>query len=259
MIASSPSLCTPCVPKFIVGQQVQAQYSEESMTWRLATVHGVSNSFLSLQFSGWDDVVEIPLDRIRDVPERKVAPAIPPGFSSIVSRGSAVLSPLSIPSLNFSKSSKSPISPPRKTYSSPRSPLRLRSNTSPTPASRGQVLKANGFTKRKPQSEHLMKLTSLKNAAVLKEDFLLAAKLKKQIDKIKELESQKASAVAKEDFLLAIKFKKEIAALMTAQSEPCEMETKQEEQADPNNGYPNNGLSEPHFSLFASPKPIHAF
>merc|ERR1712018_393154 len=105
-------------------------------------------------------------------------------------------------------------------YSSPRSPLRLRSSARPTPISRGRVLKANGFTKRKPQSENLMKLTSLKNAAVSKEDFLLAAQLKKQIEKVNELETQKASAVAKEDFLLAMKLKEEIAALMTAQSDP---------------------------------------
>jgi len=97
----------------------------------------------------------------------------------------------------------------------------------------------------------LIRLTSQKKDAVLKEDFLLAAKLKKQIDTIKELESQKASAVAKEDFLLAIKLKKDIAALMTAQSEP-EMETKQDQV--------ENRFSEPHFSLFASPvKPIRAF
>merc|ERR1712076_157743 len=134
MTTSSSNLCTPCVPKFILGQQVQAQYSEGSTTWRFATVHGVYNSFLSLQFSGWDDVVDIPLDRIRDVPERKVSLAIPPGFGSIISRGAAVLSPLSIPPLNTSKSPKSPISPPRKAYSSPRSPLRMRSTTSPTPA-----------------------------------------------------------------------------------------------------------------------------
>jgi len=190
---------------FVVGQQVEAQYNVGS-SWRLATVCSSVQSVVTLQFVGWDDVKEIPLERIRHVPEYKSTQSvdIPPGFS-FISRGSAV-------GLSSPKRRPSAIAPRLSPVTSPRlsSPKRLPSATSPTPSSK--------YYKPKIKSDNLIYLERLKQQAIQQEDYLLAAKLKVQIQKIAELEIQKDIAARKEDFLLAMEIKEQIINLTTIQS-----------------------------------------
>jgi len=186
------------VAKFHVGQQVQAQY-KAGTTWRMANVVRVRASGLTLQFVGWNDVADIPFERIRRKPiTAEISNAdIPPGFSSLFSRGAAVATG----------------------PSSPRMSYRMRSVTlSPKSAKRRQP---NKF-----RSEVLVQLERLKQAAITKEDYLLANSLKEKMEKVDELEMKKAAAVRTEDFLLAMDIKKQITQL-TASTPVCQ-ETNQE-------------------------------
>merc|ERR1712224_123008 len=63
-------------------------------------------------------------------------------------------------------------------------------------------------------SKAIKQLQVLKQTAVINEDFLAAANLKKQIEKVTILEREKIAAVNKEDFLLAMDIKKQIDELV---------------------------------------------
>merc|ERR1712224_528427 len=94
--------------------------------------------------------------------------------------------------------------------SSPRMSYRMRSlslSLSPQSAPRPHRRKA------KFQSEILTRLDRLKQAAIVKEDFLLANSLKEKMEKVNDLERKKAAAVRTEDFLLAMDIKKQITQL----------------------------------------------
>lgn len=76
----------------------------------------------------------------------------------------------------------------------------------------------------------MMELERLKQAAIAKENYLVANELKQLMEKLNNLERKKAAAVRKEDFLLALEIKKEITDLL-ATTPPCDSigaETKQE-------------------------------
>jgi len=200
------------VSKFQVGQQVQAQY-KSGTTWRLANVVRVRASGLTLQFMGWNDVADIPFERIRHNRKSKMAEKndIPPGFSSLFSRGAAVATGPSSPRFRMRSPALSPKSIRRKP--------------------------------NKVQSEVLVRLERLKQAAIAKEDFLLANSLKEKMKKVNDLEIKKAAAVRTEDFLLAMEIKKQITQLTA--STPIGQETKQE------CGEPDEELDT--FSLFETP------
>ena len=66
-----------------------------------------------------------------------------------------------------------------------------------------------------------MELERLKQAAIAKENYLVANELKQQMEKLNNLERKKAAAVRKEDFLLALEIKKEITDLLT-KTTPCD-------------------------------------
>jgi len=245
---SDVSISEPKVAKFQVGQQVQAQY-KVGTTWRLANVIRVHASGLTLQFLGWNDVAEIPFERIRRKPITDNA-NIPPGFNNIP-RGFKNIPPgfknsppgfknsppgfknsppgfkSSPPGFNntppgfstlFSRGAAVATGP-----SSPRMSYRMRSlSLSPQSATRPAIRKA------KFQSEVLNRLDRMKQAAIAKEDFLLANSLKEKMEKVNDLERKKAVAVRTEDFLLAMDIKKQINQLTA--STPISQETKQEHE-----------------------------
>jgi len=192
----------PAKPKFQIGQQVQAQFRAGG-TWRLANVLEVKGYIATLQFIGWTDAVDIPFERIKDTLEeinpillptnQKSAESahIPPGFGSLISRGAAVARP--------------PNSPPR-IPASPRIP-----HLSPKPVTRRTIARKS----QKFESDNMMQLERLKQAAIAKENYLLANELKQRMEKVNNLERKKAVAVREEDFLLAMGIKKEITNLLT--------------------------------------------
>lgn len=218
-------------PKFKIGQQVQAQYTVGA-TWRLANVLAVQSYTATLQFFGWSDSVDVPFERIKDVQAAstpmllpsslKLSPGsarVPPGFGSLISRGAAVGRPASRP--------KSPrIGSPRIPRLSPKSMRKKIIRSSPP----------------KFESENMMELERLKQAAIAKENYLVANELKQQMEKLNNLERKKAAAVRKEDFLLALEIKKEITDLLTKTTpcDPTEAETKEDRCDGP-------------FSLFEKP------
>lgn len=221
-------------PKFKIGQQVQAQYTVGA-TWRLANVLAVQSYTATLQFFGWSDSVDVPFERIKDVQaastpmllpsSSKLSPGsacVPPGFGSLISRGAAVARPASRPN--------SPrIGSPRIPRLSPKSMRKKIIRSSPP----------------KFESENMMELERLKQAAIAKENYLVANELKQQMEKLNNLERKKAAAVRKEDFLLALEIKKEITDLLT-KTTPCgptEAETKEE----------CGGRCDGPFSLFEKP------
>lgn len=143
---------------FAVGQRVRAKFLPSSTKWSDATIHHIRGSAMTLQFDGFTDMVQIPLNRVRhhaNQPNERLAimcPSTPPPG----------------------------IPPP------PRSPS--------------------------SQSD-IGELQRLKQAAVSREDFLVAAQIKHRIEtvtKIAELERRKQQAVCEEDFLLAMDLKKQI-------------------------------------------------
>merc|ERR1712032_688728 len=170
---------------------------------------------------------------------------IPPGFGSLFSRGAAVATGPSSPRMSFRM--RSPALSPQSGPSSPRMPFRMRSATlspqpgpsSPRMSYRMRSAALSPHRKPKLRSEVLVQLDQLKQAAIAKEDFLLANSLKEKMDKLNELEIKKAAAVRTEDFLLAMDIKKQINEL-TVSTLTCQ-ETKQECE-DLNN-----------FSLFENP------
>merc|ERR1711881_590837 len=175
---------------FVVGQRVQAQYHAGS-TWRSAIVSSVQPSSLALQFDGWKDVNYIPIERVRHV--RDEDKTSKPTLQAFVSRGSAVLS-------NSPKSSRNK----KKTISKPtRKPTTSRPTRKPITSKPATV-----------NSKAIKQLQVLKQTAVINEDFLAAANLKKQIEKVTILEREKIAAVNKEDFLLAMDIKKQIDELV---------------------------------------------
>jgi len=95
------------------------------------------------------------------------------------------------------------------------------------------------------ESENMMELERLKQAAIAKENYLLANELKQRMEKMNNLERKKAAAVRKEDFLLALEIKKEITDLLTKATScgPTEAETKEE----------CGGRCDGPFSLFEKP------
>jgi len=207
-------------PKFYVGQQVEAQY-RVGANWRLANVLQINASSFTLHFLGFDDSVDIPVDRIRHrrVSEPVTKNDIPPGFSSFISRGAAVATAASHPS------------PSASARKSPNSVLRKRPTS---------------------QSDNLKHLEGLKRAAIMSEDFLLANELKQRIQKVSDLELEKTAAVRKEDFLRAMNIKKQIDELTNAPSIKQEIETKQEDRVM------SGGLNA--FSFFTKPaKPIRVY
>merc|ERR1711990_685555 len=146
--------------KFVVGQRVQAQYRVGS-TWRSAIVSSVQPSSLALQFDGWQDVHYIPIERVRHVRDEDNTSnnTSKPTLQAFVSRGSAVLSN----SPKSSRNKKKPISKP--TTSRPtRKPITSKPAT--------------------VNSKAIKQLQVLKQTAVINEDFLAAANLKKQIEKV---------------------------------------------------------------------------
>jgi len=198
---------------------VQAQYAVGG-TWRLANVLRVQPSYLTLQFLGWSDLVDVPFGRIR----KHVKPAvdkleldIPPGFFSFVSRGAAVAAPSS-PSRKVGVR-KVVVMPP----SSPTRKPALRQILTPKSSPRKVV------SNRTNKSDNLINLERLKQAAVLEENFLLANELKQQVEKLNYLEIKKADAVRNEDFLAAMDIKKQISQLINGSSSlsTSDSETKQ--------------------------------
>lgn len=203
-------------PKFYVGQQVEAQY-RVGANWRLANVLQMNACSFTLHFLGFDDSVDIPVDRIRHrrVSEALTKSDIPPGFGSFISRGAAVAatgSP-SLPSASVRKSPNSvflrkrPISPSKRSIS---------------PSKRTTS-----------QSDNLRHLEGLKRAAIMREDFLLANELKQRIKKVGDLELEKTAAVREEDFLRAMNIKTQIDELTNAPTSSAikqEVETKQQDR-----------------------------
>ena len=222
------------IPKFQVGQQVEAQFQVGS-TWKLANVLRVQACSLSLQFTGWSDSVDVPFARIRQHTTQHTPAVnnlkldIPPGFSSFVSRGAAVATPSS-PPMNAAVR-KRRVTPP----SSPRN-LTLRRVLTPKPSPPRNFALCKAVSKRASKSSNLIHLERLKQAAVLNEDFLLANELKQHIEKLNDLELKKADAVRKEDFLVAMDIKKQISQLInnnsSSASVSAESETKQQEFDD---------------------------
>merc|ERR1712110_1121630 len=70
------------------------------------------------------------------------------------------------------------------------------------------------------ESDNMMQLERLKQAAIAKENYLLANELKQRMEKVNNLERKKAAAVREEDFLLAMEIKKEITNLLTMAPPP---------------------------------------
>lgn len=223
-------------PKFKIGQQVQAQYNVGA-TWRLANVLAVESNTATLQFIGWSDSVDVPFERIKDVqasnspmlapsslkflPSSLKLPAsacAPPGFGSMISRGAAVARPASRP--NSPRVSTSRVASPRGA-----SPRIMRMSS---PKSMRRKIIRNSTPKF--ESENMMELERLKQAAIAKENYLLANELKQRMEKLNNLERKKAVAVRQEDFLGALEIKKQIDDLLTMGT-PCDpigAETKQE-------------------------------
>lgn len=168
---------------FFVGQQVQAQYNIGA-TWRLANVCCVKRSCVSLRFNGWQDVNDIPLDRVRHVPQMQADRRPASRLSAFISRGAAVTSP----------QQHKPNARIMRTQSSSKS----------------------GVPRKPRPSAAVQQLQALKQAAVAQENFLMAADLKQQIQKVVELEVKKTAAVNKEDFLAAMQIKKQIEELTQA-------------------------------------------
>jgi len=218
--ASKKDVSNSTEPKFKIGQQVQAQYNVGA-TWRLANVLAVQSYTATLQFVGWTDTVDVPFERIKDtqaassemfLPSSVKLSAgstdIPPGFGSLISRGAAVARPALL--------SNSPRT------ASPRIP-----RLSPKSVMPKKIIRNSP----KFESENMMQLERLKQAAIAKENYLLANELKQRMEKMNNLERKKAAAVRKEDFLLALEIKKEITDLLTMTPPPCNpvgAETKQE-------------------------------
>lgn len=153
---------------FAVGQRVRAKFLVNSAKWSDATIHHIRGSAMTLQFDGFDDMVQIPLRRVRHRPKQ------PNEHLTIVC----------------------PHTPPPQTPPPPRSPT--------------------------SQSD-IQELQRLKQAAVSREDFIVAAQIKQRIEtvtKIAELERRKQQAVCDEDFLLAMDLKKEINDLGSTQPPP---------------------------------------
>jgi hypothetical protein len=143
---------------FAVGQKVRAKFLASSTKWSDATIHHIRGSAMTLQFDGFTDMVQIPLNRVRHRAKQ-------------ANEHLAIVCPNTPP----------PHSPPP-----PRSPS--------------------------SQSD-IGELQRLKQAAVSREDFLVAAQIKQRIEtvtKIAELERRKQQAVCDEDFLLAMDLKKQI-------------------------------------------------
>lgn len=223
----TPSFCTPRTPKFQVGQLVQAQYTVGT-AWRLANVCCVNTSSLTLQFWGYNDTTDVPLERIRQKSDHKPV-TTPLGFGSVISRGAAVWS---------SSPRSSPRSPTRSSPQSPRSPPPAR-------------LALRLSEVRKYQSDNLKRLEQLKQDAITKEDFLLADKLKQHMNKLNELESKKSVAVQKEDFLLAMDIKKQIDQILTDVPSSISISGEKETKQECDDRFYIRSVN--HFSLFDKP------
>jgi len=150
---------------FAVGQNVQARYLPNSTKWSDATIRRIRGSALTLQFIGFDDVFEVPLQRVRH--PRNAGP-------------------------NYSHT--------------PVSPCPLTAPPSPSLLS------------------DLKQLECLKQAAVAREDFIVAEQIKQRIAKVKkitELQNQKQAAVHEENFMLAMQLKQQIDELENNDAAPA--------------------------------------
>merc|ERR1712110_773776 len=125
-----------------------------------------------------------------------------PTLQAFVSRGSAVLSN----SPKSSRNKKKPTSKPTISKPTTSKPTRKPTTSRPT---RKPIT-----SKPATDSKAIKQLQVLKQTAVINEDFLAAANLKKQIEKVTILEREKIAAVNKEDFLLAMDIKKQIDELV---------------------------------------------
>lgn len=215
-----------------VGQVVEAQHTGDE-EWKAATVRRIRGAKLTLQFAGSDDFVDVPRTRIRDPddPDKEAAvmasdsfvcqEVMPPPTSvvKVCMHGAACVKygctfahppgrPADCPDGENCTEVKCVLHHPRTRplaqYKVPVVPLMNPEPATPRPA---------------VMSPELEELHAKKVAAIGREDYMQAQKIKLQmlqLVKLEKLARQKQAAVQNEDYLLAMELKRK---LQEAQSE----------------------------------------
>lgn len=168
-IVRSPMVIPTTTNTFVVGQMVQAKFSPTSTKWSDAIVRYSCGSSLKLQFIGYDDIVEIPLERVRDVSNDMPNDPQPPVIKHFVTPPRPRLA--------------SPIVPPSSPPPSPSSlsDLRQLERLKQNAVVREDFIVADQIKQRILRLKKIVELQKQKQEAVSKEDFMLAMQLKNQI------------------------------------------------------------------------------
>lgn len=155
---------------FEVGQKVQARYLPSSTKWADATIHHMRGSAITLQFVGFDDACEVPLQRVRHF--RNAGANYPP----------------------------TPISPCPRTAppTKPPSPSSLSNLEQLECLKRAAVaqedfLVAEQIKQRIAKVKKITELQNQKQAAVGEEDFILAMQLKQRIEELEKNDALESS------------------------------------------------------------------
>lgn len=177
---------------YAVGEGVEARYLPNSARWAKAVVRRIRGNVLTLQFDGYSDV--------HDVPARRIRKAGRPSPDTVAASPASALE---------TKQQDQPCSAPPG-FGPTRSPPGL---SAPT-----------GFSLAPPNagadSSDVPTLEKLKHAAVLREDYVEAQRLKQRIALVKEVATltlQKQVAVKAENFLHAMQLKQRIEELQRQQ------------------------------------------
>lgn len=143
---------------FEVGQKVQARYLPSSTKWANATIHHMRGSAITLQFVGFADACEVPLQRVRHF------------------RNAA----------NYPHTPRSPC--PRSAPPTPSSLSDLEQLECLKRAAVAQedFIVAEQIKQRILKVKKITELQNQKQAAVGEEDFMLAMQLKQQIEELEK-------------------------------------------------------------------------
>lgn len=155
---------------FRIAQNVQAKYLPTSTKWVDATVRQIRGSVLTLQFTGFEDVVAVPLRRVRHLARQ----APPPRTPSPLKPNGSIATP--------------PASPPPSPSSS-LSDITELERLKMAAVAQEDYIAADQIKQRIITVKRVADLQHQKQAAVREENFLLAMQLKKQIDELEKKEN----------------------------------------------------------------------